>query len=246
MMKGLLGLVLGSGLGALVDHLTVDYRVGFGEVGLPESSVPGHQGEFVIGKLSGVDVVIMRGRVHLYEGLGARAVTAGVRWMQEQGVTDLVLTNAAGSLNEAWVPGSWMRIHDHLNMTGCSPLEGGPNFVDLSEVYDQVWGDLVQSIAERKGVALPAGVYAGLRGPQYETPAEIRMLRVMGADAVGMSTVLEAIQARALGMKVLGLSCLTNFAAGMPGATLDHEEVIETGRRAAAKMIDVIIESLKS
>jgi purine-nucleoside phosphorylase len=182
----------------------------------------------------------MCGRVHLYEGHGAKAVTAGIRWMAERGVRTVVLTNAAGSLRDDLPPGSWMRITDHLNLTGTSPLEGGPNFQDLTGLYDAAAGARLQEIAASQGWTLGEGVYAGLRGPQYETPAEIRMLRTMGADAVGMSTVLEAIEARRLGLKVVGLSCLTNYGAGMPGACLDHADVVETGKAAAARMIRVL------
>jgi len=245
-MKRLVGLVLGSGLGSLVDRVEVEREVSFPDAGLPASKVPGHDGAFVFGRLGGVDIVVMRGRIHLYEGHDAKAVTAGVRWMKAQGVGEIILTNAAGSLVPESPPGTWMVIDDHLNLTGTSPLEGGPNFVDMSEVYDADWRKLIDETAKEMGVNLAAGVYAGLRGPQYETPAEVRMLGHLGADAVGMSTVLEAIQAKALGMKVLGLSCLTNFAAGLPGALLDHGDVMQTGRRAAEAMVDVIERSLST
>lgn len=245
-MKRMVGLVLGSGLGSLVERVEVDRKVSFSDAGLPASKVPGHEGEFVFGRLGGVEVLVMRGRVHLYEGHDAQAVTSGVRWMQAQGVKEIILTNAAGSLAPESPPGTWMVIDDHLNLTGASPLEGGPNFVDMSEVYDPVWRGEIDKAAEELGVRLAHGVYAGLRGPQYETPAEVRMLGRLGADAVGMSTVLEAMQAKALGMQVLGLSCLTNFAAGLPGALLDHGDVMETGKRAAQAMIDVIERSFST
>lgn len=243
-MKRVVGMVLGSGLGSLMDRVEVNREVSFSEAGLPQSKVPGHEGCFVFGCLGGVEVWVMKGRVHLYEGHGAEAVTSGVRWMADQGVKELILTNAAGSLVAENPPGSWMMIEDHLNLTGTSPLEGGPNFVDMSEVYDAEWRKHIAHVAELQGVRLPQGVYAGLRGPQYETPAEVRMLGRMGADAVGMSTVLEGIQAKALGMRVLGLSCLTNFAAGMPGALLDHGDVVETGKKAAETMVQIIEASL--
>lgn len=243
-MKRVVGMVLGSGLGSLVDRVEEVRRVSFPDAGLPASKVPGHEGAFVFGRLGGVEVLVMRGRVHLYEGHDATAVTSGVRWMAEQGVAEMILTNAAGSLVPGNPPGSWMMLDDHLNLTGTSPLEGGPNFVDMSEVYDVEWREKLAGVAGRSGLKLAQGVYAGLRGPQYETPAEVRMLGKMGADAVGMSTVLEAIQAKALGMKVLGLSCLTNYAAGLPGALLDHGDVMETGQGAAKAMIEVIERSL--
>ncbi len=237
------GIVLGSGLGPLADAVVVEREVPFAEAGLPVSSVPGHAGKFVFGKLAGAPVVLMKGRVHLYEGHGARAVTAGVRWMAEQGVKRLILTNAAGTLNLAFHPGTWMMLGDHLNLTGTSPLEGA-DFVDLSAAYDPAWRAEFRAVAEKSGMPLHEGVYAGLRGPQYETPAEIQMLRVIGADAVGMSTVLEAIQARSLGLPVVAFSCLTNWAAGISEMPLDHHEVLETGKQAAQAMIGLMTKVL--
>jgi len=231
-------MVLGSGLGVLADEVEISREVGFGEAGLSESTVPGHAGKFIFGKLGGTDVVLMKGRVHLYEGHGAEAVTAGVRWMAEQGVDSLILTNAAGTVNRDFEPGSWMMLSDHLNLTGTTPLTGA-SFIDMSEVYDRAWREEFRKAALETGMKINEGVYASLRGPQYETPAEIRMLRTLGADAVGMSTVLEAIQARALGMRVVGFSCLTNWAAGMQ-ETLDHAEVLETGLRAGAVMAGLL------
>lgn len=226
----MVGIVLGSGLGVLADQVEVASEVGFKAAGLAASTVPGHAGKFVFGKLGGTEVVLMKGRVHLYEGHPAQAVAAGIRWMAERGVDSLILTNAAGTLNRAFEPGCWMMLSDHLNLTSTTPLVGA-DFIDMSEVYDKAWrGDFLKAASD-SGVTLHEGVYAGLRGPQYETPAEIRMLRTLGADAVGMSTVLEAIQARALGMRVAGFSCLTNWAAGMQG-NLNHEEVLETGKAA--------------
>lgn len=234
------GLVLGSGLDGLVERVEVRETVSFADAGLPASTVPGHQGCFVFGKLGGTDIVVMRGRVHLYEGHSAQAVTAGVRWMAGRGVDSLVLTNAAGSLREDLHPGSWMILNDHINLTGVSPLEDGPRFIDMTGAYDPEWRSGFMALCEERNVALGEGVYAGLRGPQYETAAEVRMLRSMGADAVGMSTVLEVIQARALGMRVLGLSCLTNFGAGMPGAELDHSDVVAAAGQASEAMIGAL------
>jgi purine-nucleoside phosphorylase len=223
----------------LADAVEVAREVTFAEAGLPVSSVPGHAGAFVFGRLRGAEVVLMKGRVHLYEGHGARAVTAGVRWLAEQGIARLILTNAAGTLNPAFVPGGWMMLSDHLNLTGTSPLEG-PEFIDLSAAYDPAWRGRIHAAATALDMTLHEGVYAGLRGPQYETPAEIRMLRTIGADAVGMSTVLETLQARALGLPVVAFSCLTNWAAGMSPAPLDHHEVLATGRAAADAMIRLL------
>ena len=239
----MIGIVLGSGLGPLADAVDVEREVSFAEAGLPASSVPGHAGKFVFGKLGGSPVVLMKGRVHLYEGHGPRLVTAGVRWMAEQGIHQLILTNAAGTLNPGFAPGTWMMLSDHLNLTGASPLEGA-DFIDMSVAYDADWRASFRLAAESSGMILHEGVYAGLRGPQYETPAEIRMLAAIGADAVGMSTVLENIQARSLGLRVVAFSCLTNWAAGITAAHLDHHEVLETGRQAAQAMIGLLTEVL--
>ncbi len=235
----MIGIVLGSGLGPLADAVVVEREVSFAEAGLPASSVPGHAGKFVFGKLGGTPVVLMKGRVHLYEGHAPRLVTSGVRWMAEQGIEKLILTNAAGTLNLGFPPGNWMLLSDHLNLTGTSPLEGA-DFIDMSAAYDPAWRTDFLAAAAASGMPLHEGVYAGLRGPQYETPAEIRMLRTLGADAVGMSTVLETIQARSLGIPVAAFSCLTNWAAGITAAHLDHHEVLETGKQAAQAMITLL------
>ena len=226
------GIVLGSGLGPFVEAIETEASVPFAEVpGLPESRVPGHAGRFVLGRLGGKRVLIAQGRVHLYEGRTAREVTAFVRFIAVCGTKRLILTNAAGTLNREFAPGTWMMLRDHLNLTGTSPLLGGANFIDMSEVYSAKLRAHFSAAAAGQGMPLHEGVYASLLGPQYETPAEIRMLRAIGADAVGMSTVLEAIQARALGMEVAAFSCLTNWAAGMQ-ATLDHGEVLAVGKQA--------------
>ncbi|MEX1048532.1 MAG: purine-nucleoside phosphorylase [Akkermansiaceae bacterium] len=239
----MLGIVLGSGLGPLAETVEVEREVSFAEAGLPMSSVPGHAGKFVFGKLRGTPVILMKGRVHLYEGHGPRLVTAGVRWMAGQGIKEIILTNAAGTLNPDFPPGTWMILNDHLNLTGSSPLEGA-DFIDLSVAYDVARREEFLSAAATAGMVLHHGVYAGLRGPQYETPAEVRMLRGLGADAVGMSTVLETIQARSLGLPVVAFSCLTNWAAGITGETLDHREVLETGQQAAQAMVGLLTQVL--
>lgn len=236
----MVGIVLGSGLGGLADEVEVEETAGFAEVGLKTSGVAGHEGKFVWGKLGGGEVMLMKGRVHLYEGHSAADVTAGVRWMAERGVGRLILTNAAGTLNKGYRPGTWMALSDHINLTGTSPLVGA-HFLDMSEVYARGWRKKFLEAARRLGVVMQEGVYAGLRGPQYETPAEIRMLGRLGADAVGMSTVLEAIEARALGMEVVGFSCLTNWAAGLQ-EHLDHEEVLQTGLVAGGAMKQLLRE----
>jgi purine-nucleoside phosphorylase len=182
--------------------------------------------------------------VHLYEGRSAVEVTAGIRWMAEQGVRRLILTNAAGSLNPAHPPGAWMSIRDHLNLTGTSPLLGGPNFCAMSDIYCRKLRERFARAASAERVPLYEGVYAGLVGPQYETPAEVRMLRTLGADAVGMSTVLEAIQAHALGIEVAGFSCLTNWAAGLSGELLSHESVLAAGHEAAETLCRILLRGL--
>jgi purine-nucleoside phosphorylase len=241
----MIGIVLGSGLGPLADAVMVEREVPFADAGLPVSSVPGHAGKFLFGKLSGSSVVLMKGRVHLYEGHAPRTVTAGVRWMAAQGAKRIILTNAAGTLNPAFHPGQWMMLSDHLNLTGTSPLEGA-DFVDLTAAYDPDWREIFRAAAKAADMTLHEGVYAGLRGPQYETPAEIRMLRVLGADAVGMSTVLETIQARSLGLTVAAFSCLTNWAAGISPTPLDHHEVLDTGKQAAEAMIGLLRKVLET
>jgi purine-nucleoside phosphorylase len=232
-------MVLGSGLGTLADEIEIESEFSFSDAGMPESSVPGHSGKFLRGRLVGAEVLVMKGRVHLYEGHSAQVVTAGVRWMVQQGVSSLVLTNAAGTLNADFSPGEWMMLSDHLNLTSASPLQGA-EFVDMSEAYDARWRAAFREAAIALAIPLHEGVYAGLRGPQFETPAEIRMLRAIGADAVGMSTVLETIQARALGVPVVAFSCLTNWAAGISATLLNHEEVLETGKQAAGSMTSLL------
>lgn len=233
------GLVLGSGLGGFTRRMEVSQRVPYSELGLPRSGAPGHEGELVLGTVGASRVAVLSGRTHLYENRCAREVTAGVRLLGALGVGRLFLTNAAGTLNEAYRPGEWMMLSDHINLTGESPLTGGPNFVDMSEIYTLSLRARFLGVAAAHAVRLHVGVYAGLRGPQYETPAEIRMLRLMGVDAVGMSTVLESIQARALGMEVAAFSCLTNWAAGM-GGPLSHSEVLEVGNDAAGALVDLL------
>ena len=199
---------------------------------IPQPTVAGHAGEFVLARTGGIPIIFARGRVHLYEGHTAAQVTAAVRLLSAAGIKQLILTNAAGSMNTTLQSGSWMLIRDHLNLTGASPLVG-PQFIDLTETYSARMRTCLESAAASVRVRLASGVYASLRGPQYETPAEVKMLRTFGADAVGMSTVLEAIQARALGMEVAALSCITNLAAGVSESGLSHAEVLDVGRRAA-------------
>ncbi|MDX2081499.1 MAG: purine-nucleoside phosphorylase [Terrimicrobiaceae bacterium] len=234
-------IVLGSGLGPFADAVEHEGVIPYESIpDLPVSSVPGHAGRFVLAKLEGTPLVIAQGRVHLYEGWDARDVVRGISLLREAGIRTLILTNAAGTVNAGFPPGTWMMLSDHINLTGQSPLRGGPHFVDLTEVYSNTLRETFREAASRLGVHLHEGVYAAMPGPQYETPAEIRMLQRIGADAVGMSTVPEAIQARALGMEVAAFSCLTNWGAGLSGEPLSHEEVTGMGRAAAADLIRLL------
>jgi purine-nucleoside phosphorylase len=233
-------IVLGSGLSSVVpnDCDTIAYA---DFTDLPKPSVSGHLGQFALGKIDNVRVIFAQGRVHLYEGHSASAVTANVRLLAECGVKRLILTNAAGALNPVFKPGDWMMINDHLNLTGTSPLLGAPQFVDLTEVYSSAMRKRFAEAARKIDIVLREGVYANALGPQYETPAEARMLRSLGADAVGMSTVLEAIQARALGIEVAGFSCLTNYSA----TSASHDEVLEIGKKATATFSRLLRETLQ-
>ena len=238
-----IAIILGSGLDAIVQNPVESIE--YAELSeLPEPRVPGHAGKFSLCEISGVRVIFAQGRVHLYEGYSAREVTANVRMLAHAGIEKLVVTNAAGALNQKFKPGDWMMINDHLNLTGTSPLIGRPEFLDLRNAYSprlqKQFGDGAQKI----GVFLHQGVYAAVVGPQYETAAEVRMLENLGADAVGMSTVLEVIQARALDMEVAGFSCITNLATRLPPTTLSHGEVLETGRKAAKDFFRVLGEAL--
>ena len=236
-----IGLVLGSGLGSFIEEIEVRFTTPYAELdGMPVSTVSGHSGQLVGATVSGTTWALLNGRVHLYEGRPATEITSGIRFLKSLGCHTVILTNAAGTLHPDHPPGSWMQITDHLNLTGTSPLLGGPNFVDMTEVYDRSLVETFARLASELRMPLHQGVYAGLLGPQYETPAEIRMLRGLGADAVGMSTVLEAIQARALGMRVVGFSCLTNWAAGLNAGPLHHTEVLETGFKSAQQLCNLL------
>jgi purine-nucleoside phosphorylase len=239
-----IGLVIGSGLRGVLAGAQIAATLPYAYIpGLPVSRVPGHEGAFLLSQIGGRRLLVASGRVHLYEGWNAQEVTAGVRFMAAAGIHTLLLTNAAGSLNRYFAPGDWMMLSDHINLQGESPLTGA-QFLDLSEAY---CGELRRHFAECArscGIVLHNGIYAAVRGPQYETPAEVRMLARMGADAVGMSTVLETIQARALGIRVAGFSCLTNFAAGLHGGILDHTEVTNTGLHSAGAFAKLLAAAL--
>ncbi|HCN31410.1 MAG TPA: purine-nucleoside phosphorylase [Verrucomicrobiales bacterium] len=234
-------IVLGSGLGRVAEALGVETEVPYTEVpGLTASTVPGHAGRLALTHVGGRAVLLAQGRRHMYEGLSAHEVTAGIRVMRSLGVKRVVLTNAAGAIHTGFGVGELMLITDHLNLLGASPLTGGPNFHDMSGVYSAAWRAGFLEKARALGITLHQGVYAATPGPQYETPAEIRMMRALGADAVGMSTVPEAIQARALGMEVAGISMLTNWAAGIQPQTLDHAEVVTVGQSASIHLAELL------
>lgn len=235
-------IVLGSGAAGAVEGVITMGSVNFGDLeALPKATVPGHRGRLSwgiwrverAGVVESLPVFLAEGRVHLYEGHGAKPVTALVRILASLGVDHLVLTNAAGCVNTGFAPGDWMLMTDHLNLTGTSPLEGAPNFIDMSQIYSLPWRNHLLGRVEAGDPPLRQGVYAGLRGPQFETPAEVRMLRTLGADAVGMSTVLEAIQAHALKMNVMAFSCMTNWAAGVTEETINHQDVLDLGKSSA-------------
>lgn len=240
-----IAMVLGSGLGSFADAAEKHFEIPYSAVtGLPESKVPGHAGKFVGATVAGTPLLLAVGRVHYYEGHTPQRVAAHVRLMASLGPETLILTNAAGTLNADFAPGGWMMLSDHINLTAASPLSGGPNFFDMSEVYDARWRALFRAVARGRGMTLHEGVYACVPGPQYETPAEVRMLRTLGADTVGMSTVFEAVQARALGLRVAAFSCLTNWAAGVSSEPLSHDEVMETGRRAASALAGLLEDAI--
>src|SRR5678816_891891 len=242
-----IALVLGSGLGGFADDFEEAVAVGYGEIpGFVCSTAQGHAGRLVIGEVDSVPVLAMQGRVHYYEGYSLEEVTFPVRTFSLLGIKTLVLTNAAGGINVQLSQGALMVISDHLNLMGVNPLRGpnderfGPRFPDMTAVYSPELQELVIDEARAIGVEVRRGIYAALSGPSYETPAEINMLRNLGADAVGMSTVPEAIVARHMDMEVLGISCITNMAAGISDQPIDHAEVMETGNRVRETFAELL------
>ncbi len=240
-------IVLGSGLGDFAGSLTDATSIKYSDLPhWPVSSVPGHEGRLVIGTTQGHRVAALAGRCHLYEGFDGRTVTFATRVLGLLGVKRLILTNAAGGVNTTFSQGALMVIDDHINLTGHNPLAGpnddrfGPRFPDMSAVYSSQLRALADDAAKKSGVALAHGVYAAMLGPSYETPAEIHYLRAIGADAVGMSTVPEAIVARHMGIDVLGISCITNMAAGVLPAALDHADVMATAQRVRGQFIALL------
>lgn len=247
-------IVLGSGLGDFADTLTDAVSIPYEDLPhWPASRVVGHAGRLVVGAVAGQRVAALAGRAHCYEGHGLERVVFATRVMGRLGVRQIILTNAAGGINTGFAQGALMIIDDHINLMGTNPLVGpnddrlGPRFPDMTEVYSTRLRALAETAAAARGVALTHGVYIALHGPSYETPAEIRYLRTIGADAVGMSTVPEAIAARHMGVEVLGISCITNMAAGILPQPLQHDEVLETARRvrgAFVSLLEGIIERL--
>jgi purine-nucleoside phosphorylase len=245
-----IGVVLGSGLGAFADELTDRADISYSDIpGWPPSTAAGHAGKLIGGKLGSLVVAVMAGRAHLYEGYSPAQVTYGVRLLHAMGVRSMVFTNAAGGINLDLERGGLVLISDHINLQGSNPLAGpnddslGPRFPDMSEAYSRDYREKAKQVAVELCIPMPEVVYAAMLGPSYETPAEIRYLRAIGADVVGMSTVPEVIVANHMGMKVLGISCVTNMAAGViPQQKISHEEVLETG----AMVRDTLVRFLKA
>jgi purine-nucleoside phosphorylase len=242
-----IAVVLGSGLGAFADELTNSTAIAYKEIhGFAQATVEGHAGKMVIGKAGDVPIAAMQGRFHFYEGYSLDDVTFPIRVLKLLGVRTLILTNAAGSLNTELTPGSLMIISDHINLMGANPLIGpneerfGPRFPDLTSTYDPELQSLVIEEAKAMNIDMRRGVYAALSGPSYETPAEIHMVRTLGADAVGMSTVPEAIVARHMEMRLIGISCITNLAAGVSNRPIDHSQVMEIGKSVRAQFTELL------
>ena len=248
--KPVVAIVLGSGLGGLAKSIQNPVRVPFKEIpGFPEATVVGHDGAVIAGSLGGREIVALSGRFHMYEGHPAALAAFPVRVFHAMGVRELFVSNAAGGISSKLAVGDLMMISDHLNLMGTNPLvgaaqEGDTRFPDMTDAYDPGLRKILRTTAEALHIVLREGVYAGLLGPSYETPAEVKMLRLLGADAVGMSTVPEVITARALGIRVAGISCITNAAAGVTGSALSHAEVLETTRRVSSSFEALVTEYL--
>jgi purine-nucleoside phosphorylase len=234
------GVILGSGLGAFADSLEQRRETPYADLpGWPPSRVAGHAGTLVEGRIGAAEVIVLSGRVHLYEGYTPQQVAYGVHELARRGVRGLIVTNAAGAINLSYKPGDLVLISDHINLQGANPLTGSsdePRFPDMSEAYPAEYRRIAKAAGEALGLRLAEGVYAGVPGPSFETPAEIRYLRAIGADLVGMSTIMEVIAAVHAGMKVLGISCVSNMAAGVLPQKLTHEEVLHTGARVASTL----------
>jgi purine-nucleoside phosphorylase len=242
-----IGVVLGSGLGAFAETLDGRVETPYSAIpGWPVSTAVGHAGKLVEGRIESTEVIVLAGRAHLYEGYSSQQVTFGISELYRRGVKSVVLTNAAGGINEKYRPGDLVLISDHINLLGTNPLTGpnddllGPRFPDMSEAYSKEYREIAKRAGHELGIVLAEGVYAATPGPSYETPAEIRYMRTIGADLVGMSTVPEAIVANHRGMKVLAISCVTNAAAGILPQKLVHEEVLEAGARVQDALIKLL------
>jgi len=242
-----LGLILGSGLGILAEEIENPIKIKYDEIPhFSKSSVKGHAGQFVIGELKGKEVMVMQGRTHYYEGLSMKKITFPVRLMKALGIETLILTNSAGGVNTGYKAGDLMLISDHINFTANNPLIGmnydalGPRFPDMSDTYDQVLRNKIKTMAKNLDIRLQEGIYMFNTGPTYETGAEVKMARILGADAVGMSTVPEAIVANHSGMSIVGISCITNMATGILDQPLNHEEVVETADRVRETFITLV------
>lgn len=246
--KPRVAVVLGSGLGGVADAVENGVEIPYGDIPhFVSSTVEGHEGKLIIGSCGGVDVVLMKGRVHFYEGYSMEEVTLPIRVFSLMGIRSLILTNAAGGAAPHLAPGALMALTDHVNLMGENPLRGenddrfGPRFPDMTSVYTPSYLEAAHAAAREIGTVLLEGVYMAVRGPSYETPAEIQMMRKLGADAVGMSTVPEATVAKHCGMNVLAISCITNVAAGLATTEINHSEVMEVGARAGKQLSELIV-----
>lgn len=249
-----IGVILGSGLGDMADNIEEKVVIKYNEIpNFPVSTVQGHKGQFVVGKLNGKNVIMMQGRFHFYEGYDIQLLSLPIYVMKSLGVKTLMVTNAAGGVNTEFIPGDLMIIKDHINFCGNNPLIGendeeiGVRFPDMSEAYSKEYVAIAKKVGNDLGLKLKEGVYMMFSGPTYETPSEVKMARILGADAVGMSTVPEVIAARHCGIKVLGISCITNMAAGILDQPLNHEEVMETSAKVKkdfTALVKTIIEKL--
>lgn len=244
-----IGIILGSGLGSLVNTLEKPIEIDYGDIpGFPMTTVKGHAGKLVYGKLGGKQVLVMKGRFHLYEGYDISQVVFHIRVFKLLGISNLLVTNAAGGINTDFEPGDFMIINDHISFFAPSPLRGanieefGPRFPDMSNVYDSGLIGIAEEAAKKLSISLKSGIYAFLQGPMFETPAEISALRMLGADAVGMSTVPEVVVAHHSGMNLMGISCITNMAAGVSERKLNHQEVIETGNKVGKSFAALVSE----
>jgi purine-nucleoside phosphorylase len=245
------GIVLGSGLGAFVDQIEAPTIIPYSNIPFfRNTTVEGHEGRLILGKVGNTEVAVLQGRLHVYEGLPTEEIVFPVRTLATLGIETLILTNAAGGINFDYIPGDLVLIEDHLNMMGVNPLIGpnlnelGPRFPDMTRTYNPKLRQIMKGVADKMGFDLKSGIYCALQGPTYETPAEIKMLRTLGSDMVGMSTVPEAIAANHLGLKVCGISCITNMAAGMKNIALKHEDIKIEARKVMSRFSQLLTESI--